>query len=164
MTTSSLKRAGRAAAFACLASFLATVALPARAALGDIVPAHAAVSAANGANATQYRSGGAVRVTQTVDAFGTRLREYAVTASGQVFAYTWQGPSAPNLDTLLGRYAGDYHGGAVALHLAGRDGLHAARVDTPGVIVESGGLMRSYVGRAWLPAALPAGVTEGDLQ
>jgi hypothetical protein len=33
----------------------------------------------------------------------------------------------------------------------------------PDVIVESGGQMRSYVGRTWLPGALPAGVTPDDL-
>jgi hypothetical protein len=31
------------------------------------------------------------------------------------------------------------------------------------VVVESGGQMRSYVGRAWLPRALPGGVTPADL-
>lgn len=165
MTICSLKQAGRAAAFACLASALAAVATPACAALGDIVPALTVVNLASGANTAQYLlGGGAVRVTQSIDDGGTRLREYVATANGKVFAYTWQGPSAPNLDILLGRYADDYQSGAVALHLAGRDGLHAARVDTPSVIVESGGLMRSYVGRAWLPGALPAGVTEGDLR
>ncbi|POR53864.1 uncharacterized protein DUF2844 [Paraburkholderia eburnea] len=164
MTICSLMRAGRVAAFACLASALAATATPARAALGDIATARPTASAASDSNATHYLPGGAVRVTQTIDAFGTRLREYVATGSGEVFAYTWQGPSAPNLDILLGRYAGEYQSGAVALHLAGRDGLHAARVDTPSVVVESGGLMRSYVGRAWLPSALPAGITEGDLR
>ncbi|WP_027815047.1 DUF2844 domain-containing protein [Paraburkholderia bannensis] len=164
MTTYSLKQAGRAAACACLVSSLATVAGPASAALGDIVAVRTPVNAASGTNATQTLLGGAVQVTQSVDASGTRLREYSATASGKVFAYTWQGPSAPNLDTLLGRYADDYQCGTIALHVSGRDGLHAARVDTPAVIVESGGLMRSYVGRAWLPGALPAGMTEGDVR
>ncbi|WP_322071561.1 DUF2844 domain-containing protein [Paraburkholderia bannensis] len=164
MTSYSLKQAGRAAACACLASSLAALAAPASAALGDFVTVRAPVNAASGTNATQSLLGGAVQVTQSVDAGGTRLREYTATASGKVFAYTWQGPSAPNLDTLLGRYADDYQRGTVALHVSGRDGLHAARVDTPSVIVESGGLMRSYVGRAWLPGALPTGMTEGDLR
>ncbi|MBB3256374.1 hypothetical protein F4827_001207 [Paraburkholderia bannensis] len=164
MTTCSLKQAGRAAALACLASALAAAAMPAWAALGDIAPSRTPVSTGGNAGATHYLIGSTVRVTQAVDAGGTLVREYVATASGEVFAYTWQGPSAPDLYTLLGHYADDYQRGALALHIAGRDGLHAARVDTPGVIVESGGLMRSYVGRAWLPGALPAGVTEGDLR
>jgi hypothetical protein len=165
MTTCSLKQAGRAAAFVCLASAVAAAATPVWAALGDTVPARPAVNLTSAANATQYLlDGGAVRVTQSVDEGGTRLREYVGTANGKVFAYTWQGPSAPNLDTLLGHYAADYQSGAVALHVSGHDGLHAARVVTPNLIVESGGLMRSYIGRAWLPGALPAGVSEGDLQ
>jgi hypothetical protein len=174
MTTSSLKQAGRAAALACLTSALASAAMPAFGALGDIgaavasakaVTAATPVNNASSAGAAQYLlSGGAVRVTQSVNEGGTRLREYVATANGRVFAYTWQGPSAPNLYTLLGRYADDYQSGALALHVAGRDGLHAARVDTQSVIVESGGLMGSYIGRAWLPDALPAGITEGDLR
>jgi hypothetical protein len=165
MTTCSLKQAGRAAAVACLASALAVAATSAWAALGDTAPARSAANLTSGANATQYLlDGGAVRVTQSLAEGGTRLREYADTATGKVFAYTWQGPSAPNLYTLLGHYADDYQSGAVALHVSGRDGLHAARVATPNLIVESGGLMRSYIGRAWLPGALPTGVSEGDLQ
>ncbi|MBN3810085.1 DUF2844 domain-containing protein, partial [Paraburkholderia sp. Ac-20347] len=50
------------------------------------------------------------------------------------------------------------------LHAAGGDELHAARVETPSVIVETGGHMRGYVGRAWLPGALPVGITERTLQ
>ncbi|MBN3856168.1 DUF2844 domain-containing protein [Paraburkholderia sp. Ac-20340] len=173
MTTCSLIRLGRVASGARLLSLLGLLGLlgalsgPAQAALGDIVPTAARVSLATDAAdaaATQSLAGGALRVTQRVDAAGTRVSEYVATASGQIVAYTWQGPSAPNLHTLLGRYAADFQNGAVALHVADRDNLHAARVDTPSVIVESGGLMRSYVGRAWLPGALPAGVSEGDLR
>jgi hypothetical protein len=164
MTTCSLIRLGRVTSGACLLSLLAALPGPAQAALGDIVPAAARVNLAASAAATQLLAGGALRVTQSVDAAGTRVSEYVATASGQIVAYTWQGPSAPNLETLLGRYAADYQHGAIALHVADRDNLHAARVDTPSVIVESGGLMRSYLGRAWLPGALPAGVTEGDLR
>ncbi|WP_321814552.1 MULTISPECIES: DUF2844 domain-containing protein [unclassified Paraburkholderia] len=171
MTTCSLIRLGRVTSGARLLSLLVLLGLlgalsgPAQAALGDIVPTAARVSlATDAADATQSLAGGALRVTQCVDAAGTRVSEYVATASGQIVAYTWQGPSAPNLHTLLGRYAADFQNGAVALHVADRDNLHAARVDTPSVIVESGGLMRSYVGRAWLPGALPAGVSEGDLR
>ncbi|WP_322043195.1 DUF2844 domain-containing protein [Paraburkholderia sp. J67] len=164
MTTCSFMQAGRAAVCACLVSSVAGVSGPAWAALGDIAPAVSPVNAASKANAARLLAGGAVQVTQSVDAGGTRLSEYVATASGEIVAYTWQGPSAPDLGALLGRYAADYQSGVVALHTSGRDGLHAARVDTPSVVVESGGLMRSYVGRVWLPAALPAGVTEGDLR
>ena len=160
MTTCSLVQAGRAAAFACVFSCLATAAAPASAALGDTAsPATLPAPVA----ASRTLAGGAARIESYFDASGTRYNAYIAASNGQIFAYTWQGPTPPNLDALLGRYAAAWRSGAAALHATGRDGLHAARVDTPTVVVETGGHMRSYVGRAWLPAALPAGVTQGDL-
>jgi hypothetical protein len=150
MTTCCFLQAGRAAASAWVFSCLAAAAAPA--------------SLQAPASASRTLAGGAARVESYVDAGGTRYNEYIATGSGQIFAYTWQGPTPPNLDALLGHYAAAWRSGAAALHAADRDDLHAARVDTPTVVVETGGPMRSYVGRAWLPAALPTGVTEGDLQ
>ena len=154
-------QASRVAANACLLSCLAASAAPAHAALGDTVSSGLPPTPAS---ATQTLAGGAARVTSYVDAGGTRFSEYIAASSGEIFAYVWQGPTPPDLDALLGRYAAAWRSGAAALHASGRDGLHAARVDTPTVVVESGGHMRSYIGRAWLPVALPAGVSEGDLR
>ncbi|WP_321961701.1 DUF2844 domain-containing protein [Paraburkholderia sp. J7] len=157
MKTCSLTQAGRAAALACALSCLSFAATPARAALGD--------TAAVPAGATQrVVGGGAARVVSDVDDGGTTINEYVGNATGTVFAYTWQGPAQPNVETLLGRYAADWRSAAAALHAAGRDGLHAARVDGAQVVVETAGHMRAYVGRMWLPAALPVGVSVGDLQ
>jgi Protein of unknown function (DUF2844) len=104
---------------------------------------------------------GAVERLTTVDAGGTTINEYA-SSTGQIFAYTWQGPTMPDLPELLGAYDASYLTGEAAALATERD-LHDARVVQPDVIVESGGQMRSYVGRAWLPDALPAGVTPDDL-
>ena len=159
MKTCNLTQAGRAAAFACALSCLGfTAAVPARAALGDTsaVPAGAALRSVGG---------GAGRVVSYVDDNGTTINAYVGSATGTVFAYTWQGPAQPNVEALLGRYAADWRSAAAALHATGRNGLHAARVDGAQVVVETaGGHMRAYAGRAWLPAALPAGVSAGDLQ
>ena len=91
---------------------------------------------------------------------GTLVRQYLSTA-GVVFAVTWSGPFKPDLqqllgahfDTMLARQAGHVHAGAplVAQHNAD-------------LVVESGGHMRGFVGRAYLPAALPPGVNVQDLQ
>ncbi|MEM5420366.1 DUF2844 domain-containing protein [Paraburkholderia sp. BR14263] len=157
MKTCSLTQAGRAAAFACALNCLGFAAAPARAALGDTatVPAGAA---------QRSIGGGAGRVVSYVDDNGTTINAYVGSAAGTVFAYTWQGPAQPNVGALLGRYAADWRSAAAALHATGRNGLHAARVDGAQVVVETAGHMRAYVGRAWLPAALPAGVSVGDLQ
>lgn len=155
-TTRKPRRAGRLAAFACLNAGL-WIAAPAHAALGDI--------AAPVAGATTHAlAGGNASVVSYMDAGGTTISEYVAAANGKIFAYTWQGPTMPNLQTLLGPYAAAYRSGVAAEVAAQRGDLHAARVDRPDVVVETGGQMRSYLGRAWLPAALPAGMSEGDLR
>jgi Protein of unknown function (DUF2844) len=104
---------------------------------------------------------GAVRVHTFTDDGGTTVSEYA-TSAGRVFAYTWHGPTMPNLRTLLGKYDTSFRKGSAA-QLDGTHSLHASHVAQSDVVVESGGRMRSYVGRAWLPQALPPGVTPQDL-
>jgi len=104
---------------------------------------------------------GALRVRTLTDAGNTTINEYA-TSSGQIIAYAWQGPTMPDLRALLGKYADSYRAGVAASTADGN--LHVSRVERPDVIVESGGPMRAYVGRAWLPAALPAGITADDFQ
>lgn len=129
----------------------------ARAELGGTMPIQADSTAA----APQTLLNGALRVRTSTDAGNTAINEYA-TSTGQIIAYTWQGPTMPDLRTLLGRYTGSYLTGAAASTPDGN--LHASRVARPDVIVESGGPMRGYVGRAWLPAALPPGVTADDFR
>lgn len=104
---------------------------------------------------------GAVLMRSKVDEGGTTINEYA-SANGQIFAYTWRGPTMPDLQTLLGKYAAPYRL-AAADHLATDGSLHAAHVESAGIVVESGGQMRSYSGRAWIPAALPVGVSPDEL-
>ncbi|WMY09366.1 DUF2844 domain-containing protein [Paraburkholderia phenoliruptrix] len=113
-----------------------------------------------GTSAPQSLLNGALRLRTSTDAGNTTINEYG-TSSGEIVAYTWQGPTMPDLATLLGKYAGSYRAGAAA---AADGNLHASRVVRPDVIVESGGPMRGYAGRAWLPGALPPGVTADDLR
>ncbi|CAB3681025.1 DUF2844 domain-containing protein [Paraburkholderia rhynchosiae] len=103
---------------------------------------------------------GALRVRTSTDAGNTIINEYAA-STGEIVAYTWQGPTMPDLVALLGKYAGSYRAGAAA---QADSNLHASRVVRPDVVVESGGPMRSYAGRAWLPGALPPGVTPDDFR
>lgn len=104
---------------------------------------------------------GALRLRTSTDAGNTTINEYA-TNTGQIIAYAWEGPTMPNLRALLGKYADSYLNGAAALPPDGN--LHASRVVRADVVVESNGPMRGYVGRAWLPAALPPGVTADDIR
>lgn len=131
----------------------------AHAELGGVMPAQPDPVAAAAAPRTLLN--GALRVRTLTDAGHTTINEYA-TSTGQIIAYAWEGPTMPDLRALLGKYADSYRTGAVTT--ATDRGLHASRIARPDVIVESGGPMRGYVGRAWLPAALPPGVTADDLQ
>ncbi|RFU46502.1 DUF2844 domain-containing protein [Paraburkholderia sp. DHOC27] len=166
-------RSQRVALWTALASASGTallVALPAASAyaeLGGTMPGSPA-SAAPGTSAGNPVPllNGAVLKRTSLDAGGTTVNEYA-SNSGQIFAYTWQGPTMPDLPALLGAYAPSWRAGAIAANDAvglGGAGLHESRVTRSDVVVEAGGQMRSYVGRAWLPAALPPGVTPDALQ
>jgi Protein of unknown function (DUF2844) len=102
---------------------------------------------------------GTYRVQESQLTSGTVVREYAA-PNGNVFAVTWRGPFVPNLKQLLGRYFDEYAAGAQANHLD----HHHAEVRQSDLVVQAGGHMRATAGRAYLPQALPAGVTPDDLQ
>ncbi|HEX3397436.1 MAG TPA: DUF2844 domain-containing protein [Steroidobacteraceae bacterium] len=94
-------------------------------------------------------------------ATGLRVREY-LNAEGRVFAVTWKGAAMPDLQQLLGsNYAAFSRSFAATAHPGLR---RAARFVMPGLVVEFGGHLRAYVGRAYLPAAMPTGMTAADLQ
>ncbi|RKR44890.1 DUF2844 domain-containing protein [Paraburkholderia sp. BL17N1] len=125
--------------------------------LGGAMPSRADASA----SAPRAMLNGALRTRTFTDAGNTTITEYAAN-TGQIIGYGWQGPTMPDLRALLGKYADSYRAGAAA---AAADGnLHVSRVARPDVIVESGGPMRGYAGRAWLPTALPPGVTADDFR
>lgn len=156
-------RALRAARSLALATLLPAFAATAHAQLGGSMPA--APPAGSAALANQLLANqlldASVRVRSWTDEGGTTIHEYA-SADGLIFAYTWQGPTMPDLHGLLGNYLA-YRDKADAQHDE-RSSLHASRVVLPDVVVDSGGQMRSYVDRAWLPAALPPGVSPADLR
>lgn len=90
---------------------------------------------------------------------GTVLREYAA-VGGNVFAVSWKGPALPNLRQALGQYFDVYANAAKAQ----RNGRHPVSVEVNGLVVQSGGHMRAYSGRAYLAKALPNGMSLEDLR
>ena len=80
---------------------------------------------------------------------GTTIHEY-LDAGGTVFAVSWSGPFLPDLRAILGR-----HFDTLVAHAAGRPGAgrSALRLERADVVIISGGHMRAFEGRAWLPAA-----------
>ncbi len=90
---------------------------------------------------------------------GTTVREYASPA-GLVFGVSWQGPFVPDLAPLLGSYFPEFEA-------ASRSPVRPRRpvtVRTDRLVVEMGGHMRAFHGRAYLPGALPEGVSESDVR
>lgn len=99
-------------------------------------------------------------VHETILPTGTRVRQY-VSKAGTVFAVTWSGPFMPDLrqlmgthfDTMIARQAQNRHAGQ-----------RVYSQHDPDLVIESGGRPRHFVGRAYLPGALPAGVTGQDIK
>jgi hypothetical protein len=92
-------------------------------------------------------------------ATGTVVREF-VLPDGTVFAIAWQGPFIPNLRQLLGTYF-EAFSRAAQTQKAHRPGHGPLRVETPDFVVEAGGHMRAFFGRAYLPELLPPTIGGG---
>jgi hypothetical protein len=83
---------------------------------------------------------------------GTVVREF-VSPAGTVFGVAWQGPTMPDLRQVLGAYFEPYAQAATQRRAHG-----PLTVAQPGLVVHSGGHMRAFVGRAYIPQAVPPGV------
>jgi hypothetical protein len=92
---------------------------------------------------------------------GEVVREY-VSTEGTVFAVAWQGPTIPNLRRLLGSYYPEFERAAEAARDLRRRGPLV--IQNPDLVVQSGGHMRAYSGRAYLPGLLPPGVRAEEIR
>jgi len=86
---------------------------------------------------------------------GMVIREYAST-DGRIFGVAWQGPTMPDLSQLLGSHFAEFQ---QALRSGGRRrGPVMVHVDQ--FVLESGGHLRAFHGRAYLTNLLPDNVSE----
>ena len=112
---------------------------------------------ASSVESDRARLKGAVRVTPQANFAvheistenGLQIHEYL--SSGKVFAVSWRGPGIPDLKQMLGSYYGQFAQAASAPHY----NRHHLNIETPQVVVQSSGHLRSFFGRAWVPALLP---------
>jgi hypothetical protein len=88
---------------------------------------------------------------------GTVVREF-VGLDGKVFAVSWHGPYMPNLRQTLGKYFD-----TMASAPRGRADRNHVQIQQGDLVVQNGGHMMSFSGRAYLASAVPAGVSLGDL-
>jgi Protein of unknown function (DUF2844) len=92
---------------------------------------------------------------------GVRVREF-LNRNGVVFAVSWNGPVVPDLRTLLGASFDSYLEQLSALR---HPGTHRSlRLASSALVVESGGHMRAYSGRAYLPLLVPAAASPANLR
>jgi len=82
------------------------------------------------------------------------VREY-VTAQGKVFGVAWQGATPPDFQQILGTYFQQF----IQAGKAHRRGTGPLVIEQPGLVVYSGGHMRAFFGKAYVPDMLPEGVT-----
>ncbi|MGH8207985.1 MAG: DUF2844 domain-containing protein [Steroidobacteraceae bacterium] len=146
---------GPALEAALLAGF---VALPALAALGGDAASVDADTAKMKGQARATAAGG-YTVSEITLPSGTVVREY-VSSEGKVFAVTWSGAAVPDLQQTLGTYFEEYKASAVAPH----DGHHHLAIRQPDLVVSTGGHMRAWKGRAYVPALLPPNFSLDDIK
>ena len=143
----------------CLATLVAAALLPrmAGAALGQ-PEASAAADALALKGSIKSTEQASYRIHTIELPSGAVLREFA-TPGGNVFAVAWSGPSLPNLRQSLGQYFDEY----VTAAQAKRGSHHQLVIQQDDLVVQSSGHMRDFSGRAYVPRALPAGVTTDEL-
>jgi len=116
--------------------------------------------AATAAAAAAASSDAVYTVTQSTLDSGTVVREYSDT-SGTVFAVSWNGPTLPDLRTLLGDKFTVMASSAAKRPKAGHSQL---AVDQSDVVIVSNGHMRAFAGHAWIPSALPTGFDTSTIE
>jgi len=94
---------------------------------------------------------------------GTVVREY-VSTTGKIFAVTWQGPFPPDLRQLLGSYYERFSQAAQKRQQQRPHIRGALHIQEPSLVVHSGGHMRAYFGKAYIPELMPEGVSIEDLK
>jgi hypothetical protein len=102
----------------------------------------------------------AYKVHQLTTANGTIIREY-ISPQGLVFGVAWQAPFMPNLQQLLGSYATEVQQ-AVQSRARWRSGPLIVRTDK--LVFVSGGHMRFFRGRAYVPSLLPNNISAEVVQ
>jgi hypothetical protein len=124
-----------------------------------------ASSASSGATTASSSTAASASYTvrETTLGNGTMIREY-ISSAGSVFGLAWSGPQMPDLASLLGNYFPQYVAGVTSARKLRGGGHGSGVVQDSGLVVRSGGHMGAFSGQAYLPQALPAGVSGTDIQ
>ena len=90
---------------------------------------------------------------------GTTVREF-VSPAGVVFGVAWNGPFAPDFQSLLGPYYEQAKQSASTETHARRGPIN---IQTPGLVFQQSGHARSFHGQAYIPQLMPAGVAASEI-
>jgi hypothetical protein len=93
---------------------------------------------------------------------GVAVREF-VSPAGKVFGVAWQGTTHPDLRQVLGTYF-DQFTQAVQSERSRHPGHGPLSIQTPGLVVQLGGHMRAFAGRAYAPQMMPPGVRAEEIR
>jgi hypothetical protein len=92
---------------------------------------------------------------------GTEVDEY-VSSAGTVFAVSWHGMFAPDMQQILGTYFQQY---VTALQAQPhRYGHPPLNIQADGLVIQTGGHIRAHFGRAYLPSQLPESMTADQIR
>ena len=94
---------------------------------------------------------------------GIVVREY-VSPGGKIFAVAWQGPFIPNFRQLFGTYFEQYSRAAQTRNSNRPRVRGPLLIREPGLVVLSGGHMRAFFGKAYVPEMVPQGVRFEEIQ
>jgi Protein of unknown function (DUF2844) len=103
--------------------------------------------------------GGGYTINELTLPSGTVVHEY-VSADAKVFAVTWKGPTPPNLAQTLGDYYQQFKTATATSHAD----HHHLSVNSSTLVARSGGHMRAWSGRAYVPALLPPNFSLDDIK
>jgi hypothetical protein len=85
-------------------------------------------------------------------------RQY-MSHAGQVFGISWKSTDTANLQTMLGSYFTTYQSGTVR-----RIDLHHSALTTPGLVVQVGSFIKTFMVRAYIPGNIPAGIDASEIR
>jgi hypothetical protein len=94
------------------------------------------------------------QVFESVDSSGRVTLDQYASSSGTVFAVAWRGAGMPDLQAVFGTYFAQFN----TLREHSPAARHVLSIDDPGLMVDIHGPNSDIIGRAWVPALVPAGV------
>jgi len=152
-------RAGRVLATALGAALLAAMVPPTFAGLGGNASS-VTTDAVKMKGQARSAPGNGYTVSQITLPSGTLVNEY-VSTEGKVFAVTWKGAAVPDLSQTLGSYFEAYKAAASITPHAGHHHMMVRQTD---LVVTTGGHMRAWHGKAYVPSLLPPNFSLEDIK